>query len=413
MNKKIKCKGCGAEFIPTLGVNAPACPQCQTPAPMATARAAFAAGEPVLLPAAGGDDFDIQWMPPGQQTPCCTVEGKPKELSFTVKPHHATAFNAQLQALRSAAAAGKGDLPFIDFDHEDGRASGRPVEMYWGGDDLKKGGIRLKGKWTASGKAGVTGEAPDYTRFSPEWYFDEDGEPLAIGPNLGGLVNRAAFKNIASVKAAAATNNTKPNMTKEEFQALLTDALKPINSEIAALKATAKGTETAPAAAGAAGETELTKAIAKALKPVTDKLDAIELGQTENRKAQAKAAVQTHVSRGAIAPADTASVEFWEKTWLADAAAAEVQLKKLPGKAQGRFIENPGQGTHTATSAVEMSEAERLMLEGASKLKEKNKAIASNAQALEAFLRTPEGNALYAQTLAGRSANRRDIVQAR
>ena len=412
MNKKIKCKGCGAEFIPTLGVNTPACPQCQTPAPMATARAAFAAGEPVLPTAAGGDDFDFQWMPPGQQTPCCTVEGQPKELSFTVKPYHATAFNAQLQALRSAAAAGKGDLPFIDFNHEDGRASGRPVEMYWGGEDAKKGGIRLKGKWTASGKASVTGEAPDYTRFSPEWYFDEDGEPLAIGPNLGGLVNRAAFKNIASVKAAAANHNQKTNMTKEEFQALLTDALKPINSEIAALKATAKGTETAPAAG--AGETELTKAVAKALEPVTKKLEAIELGQTEGRKAQAKAAVQVHVTRGAIAPANTKGIEFWEKAWLADAAAAEEQMKTLGTKATGKFILNPGQDTRTATAgSVELSEPERLMLEGARKLREKNKAIASDAQALEAFLRTDEGNALYAETLAGRSANRRDIVRAR
>jgi len=410
MSKKIKCKNCATEFIPTLGV-APACPQCQTPAPMATARAAFATGEPVMLPSAGGDEFDLQWMPPGPQKPTCKVDGEARELSFTVKPQHATALNAQLQRLRAAAAAGEGDLPLIDFNHDDGAASGRPTELYWGGEDPKKGGIRVKGRWTASGKAAVTGEAPEFNRFSPEWYFDDDGEPLAIGPNLGGLVNRAAFKNIASVKAGAATNNKKTDMTKEELSALLNEALKPINIEIAALKATAKSPAASPAAAG---ETELTKAIAQALEPVTQKLTAIENAAGENRKAQAKAAVQTHVSRGAIAPADTKSIEFWEKAHLADAASAEEQLKKLPGKAQARFISNPGQGTSTGTaSAVEMSDAERQMLEGARKLRQENKALASDAQALEAFLRTEEGNALYAETLAGRSRERKDVRVAR
>ena len=414
MTKKIKCKNCETEFIPTLGAAQPACPQCQTPAPMATARAAFATGEPVLLPAAGAsDEFDLQWMPPGRQTPCCFVEGQPRDLEFTVKPEHATAFNAQLQRLRSTAAAGQGDAPYIDFNHEDGRASGRPTEFYWGGEDPKKGGIRLKGKWTASGRQAVTGEAPEFTRFSPEWYFDEDSEPLAIGINLGGLVNRAAFQQIASVKAGAANHNQKTDMTKEEFSALLTDALKPINSEIAALKATAKGTETVPVKTGET--TELEKAIAKAMTPITQKLTDMENAAATGRKAQAKSAVQIHVTRGAIAPADTASVEFWENAWLANAGSAETQMQKLPGKVAGRVIVQPGAGrTHTATAAAaELSEPERLMLEGARKLREGNKAIASDAQALEVYLRTPEGNALYAETLAGRSNQRRDVSVAR
>ena len=411
MNKKIKCKNCAAEFIPTLGSATPACPQCQTPAPMATARAAFATGEPVLLPAAGtGDEFDLQWMPPGRQTPCCFVEGQPRDLEFTVKPEHATAFNAQLQRLRSTAAAGQGDTPYIDFNHEDGRASGRPTEFYWGGEDPKKGGIRLKGKWTASGRQAVTGDAPEFTRFSPEWYFDEDSEPLAIGINLGGLVNRAAFQQIASVKAGAANHNTKTEMTKEEFSALLTDALKPINSEIAALKATAKGAETVPT-----GETDLEKAIAKAMTPITQKLTDMEKAALADRKALAKAAVLVHVKRDAIAPADTASIEFWENAWLANAGSAEAQMQKLAGKVAGRVIAQPGAGrTHTATAAgAELSEAERLMIDGAKKLRESNKAIASDAQALEAYLRTAEGNALYAETLAGRSNQRRDVQVAR
>ncbi len=168
----------------------------------AHARGRLATAVPIQLDQAvsGGDDFDIQWMPPGAQSPVVFVKDEPRELSFTVKPQHAQALNVQLQRLRSRAAAGQGDLPLIDFNHDDGAASGRPTEMYWGGDDPQKGGIRLKGKWTASGKAAVTGDAPEFTRFSPEWYFGDNEEPAAISPNLGGLVNRAAFQGIATVK---------------------------------------------------------------------------------------------------------------------------------------------------------------------------------------------------------------------
>jgi hypothetical protein len=165
------------------------------------ARAAFATGESVNINAGSGDTFDIQWMPPGAQSPCCFVGDEARTLSFTVRPQHAQAFNVQLQRLRSLAAAGQGDEPFIDFNHEDGRASGRPTEFYYGGEDPKSGGIRLRGTWTASGKAAVKGPTPEFTRFSPEWYFDDNQEPVAIGVNLGGLVNRAAFTNIQRVTA--------------------------------------------------------------------------------------------------------------------------------------------------------------------------------------------------------------------
>ena len=166
------------------------------------ARALFATYEPVQLNAvSGNENFDIQWMPPGAQSPCCFVNGEPKDLSFTITRQHATAFNTQLQRLRNLAAVGEGDEPFTDFNHEDGRASGRPTEFYWGGDDPKTGGIRLKGKWTASGKAAVQGK--DFTRFSPEWYFNDNQEPTAIGVNLGGLVNKAAFRSIQAVAKSA------------------------------------------------------------------------------------------------------------------------------------------------------------------------------------------------------------------
>jgi hypothetical protein len=168
------------------------------------ARARAILGAPLTIDTPTGDDFDIQWMPPGPQSPVCFVGDDAKELSFTVLPQHAEMFDAMLQKMLSDAAAGNGDVPFIDFNHEDGAASGRPTKFYWGGDDPQTGGIRLKGKWTGSGKAAVQGK--DFTRFSPEWFFGANNEPLAIGANLGGLVNRAAFKSIAAVAKSALTD---------------------------------------------------------------------------------------------------------------------------------------------------------------------------------------------------------------
>ena len=57
------------------------------------ARARLVTGTPVLLDNPGGDDFDIQWMPPGEQTPCVTVGEDARDMNFSVKPEHAITFN--------------------------------------------------------------------------------------------------------------------------------------------------------------------------------------------------------------------------------------------------------------------------------------------------------------------------------
>jgi len=169
-----------------------------------TARGYQATAEPLPIgdAQAGSDEFDIQWMPPGRQQITCFVGDEPREMDFEVKPEHALIMNSMLQSFRARAAAGESDEPFIDFNHEDGAASGHPTEMYWGGADLKKGGIRLRGAWTGSGKSAAANR--DFTRFSPQWDFDaETDEPTGIRTNLGGLVNRAAFKKLQAVAASA------------------------------------------------------------------------------------------------------------------------------------------------------------------------------------------------------------------
>ncbi len=358
------------------------------------ARAAFAGG--IVLPAQGaGDEFDIQWMPPGAQEITCFVRDEPREMDFTVKAEHAVMFNDMLQRLRARAAAGEEDEPFIDFNHEDGMASGRPTEMYWGGEDVKKGGIRLKGRWTGSGKAAVANK--DFTRFSPEWHFDkETDEPVGIGVNLGGLVNRAAFKTMAAVaKSAAETKKQRTDkMTAEEYGKIVADALKPIGERLTALEAKGKSAETEAATAQAtAADQKIIKLIQDANKPLLEKMEALDKRDKEAATAKAKAAVQVHVNRGAIAPEDKDTIEFYQAGYLVDADKAEKAMAKLPGKSF-RGMTSASGGQAAAAAAAASGEPQHVFIAKAKEFGKTNK-IENESEALVAFGRSAEGRALY------------------
>ncbi|MDB6124744.1 MAG: hypothetical protein JWQ71_3737 [Pedosphaera sp.] len=146
---------------------------------------------------------DIQWMPPGTHSITPFVAGEPREMTITVNQALAEEFNAQLQQLRADAAAGRGDVPYLDLNHDDAEASAEVTELFWGGDDAKTGGIRARVQWSSAGRDALLGKT--FRRFSPQWATNQDTmEPIGIGTNLGGLVNRAAFREIAPVMAKAA-----------------------------------------------------------------------------------------------------------------------------------------------------------------------------------------------------------------
>jgi len=340
-------------------------------------------------------------------------------LSFNCQARHADLLNGQLQNLIAEAKAGNGDMPYTDYNHEDGAASSRPVRIYWGGEDPKKGGIRLVTKWTATARNGV--RDGEWSRFSPRWQFDpRTEEPTGLDTNLGGLVNQAAFKQIATVvarHAGAATKTNIDNMTKEEISQVFAEALKPLNDKVAALEAKAgaaadpKAATTAQAAnAGDIGKI-IETAMGTALKPITDKITQFETDAKNNRTAQAKAAVQVHVKRGAIAPQDTDSIKFWEEQHIADAAKAETQMGKLTARATSVRLTTSAAGDTTTDTPVEMNDSENRVFAQAKKIQGDKKDI-NTAQALEAFLRTPEGNQAYAEILSGRSSKRTDLVRA-
>jgi Mu-like prophage I protein len=169
---------------------------------------------------------EVQFMPPGLQDIVPFVDGEPFPMTIKVDQELADKLNTQLQVMRQKASKVEGDVPFIDFNHEDAEASGEVLELFWGGPEMTNGGIRMKINWTDAGKAAIKGKM--YRRFSPAWLIDKDtSEPLGIGPNLGGLVNRAAFQKIQPIVAKSGLEKL------EMFTARAMDvALVPMHREV-------------------------------------------------------------------------------------------------------------------------------------------------------------------------------------
>ncbi|MFO1461258.1 MAG: phage protease [Verrucomicrobiota bacterium] len=260
-------------------------------------------------------------MPPGTHRIVPFVEGEPKPFEIEVNAKLAELFGRQVDAMKARADAGEGDLPFLDFNHDGGRASARVHSLYWGGSDRKTGGIRAKVEWTAAGRAALAGR--EYRRFSPQWLIDpETSAPLGVNENLGGLVNRAAFQAIHPVVAKNGQNH-KPAMTEKEtadLSALITGHLAPITTRLSALEAKAASIETATTASAAS---------ASAITGLTARLDAIESAGVNRTKTEAKGIVAKACAAGRISPQDTKAIAFWEGAIEKDPTAAE-QLDRLP-----------------------------------------------------------------------------------
>ena len=178
------------------------------------------------------DGDDIQWMPPGVHTVRPrTAGGGVIEVTVLVDEAAAEVVEKARAQYQAEFDAGKGDAPFLDFCHADQEASAWVKRVYWGGDDPQTGGIRLVVDWTDEGRAK---KGKSLKRFSPGFHVSEtpdaEGRHHVTGApaNMGGLVNRAAFRTIQSLSASATTeggenqnnNQDKNTMTDEEIKAL-------------------------------------------------------------------------------------------------------------------------------------------------------------------------------------------------
>jgi Mu-like prophage I protein len=391
---KIKCKKCAAQFVPVLGPVV--CPECHTPQDADTA--VMHASALAALPDLGSDGAlpaDIQVFPPGRGVKFTLQDFPGQEFELDVDASTARILDDNLQLFLARAASGAGSEPFADKNHEDAEKTFTPVRYFWGGEDKVKGGVRLVPDWVPFGAALVRAKAFKY--FSQNFLFSKAKKKVLglINENVGGLVNRPGFATQAAfAKAAPSTTTTtnEQNMTTEEFKKIVDDALKPVVDKVTALEAKAKAAETAVPAKAAADNTVIA-AINDALKPVTEQLTQFRTQQQDALKAQAKASVAKYIGRVGLPPQDTKAIEFWEKNYLADPAGTEDQLSKLPARAAGVRYTTTGTGT---TAAAAATEPEDVFAAKAKAWGETNK-ITDEVEILTGFARTAEGAELQDQ----------------
>ena len=154
---------------------------------------------PLPTPRAGArtPPADLQWMPPGEHTINGSQNGDAVERTVQVDADTAERMQGALEEMLSAATRGEGDRPYFDFNHDDGPASAWPREFYWAGDNPQTGGVRARLEWSALGREAVLGRT--FRRFSPSFFVDESGVVTGAPVNMGGLVNRAAFRGIQPI----------------------------------------------------------------------------------------------------------------------------------------------------------------------------------------------------------------------
>jgi hypothetical protein len=255
-------------------------------------------------------------------------------------PQPPETLNGFLQAQLTKAQDGSDDRPFFDFNHEDREAAAWPTEFYWAGDDPKTGGVRAKVDWSGAGQSAVKDKT--FRRFSPTFIPDDAGKVIGSETNMGGLVNRAAFKSIQPLFAKGSPGSqlsrVAPSESDPRPSASISGSQNPsqsspinhhsssmqsmtIKSKLHSLKIidSVEATDESAAAAVEAKFTEL-----------QSRIDTLEAEQTAAIQARATSQIEAAVKAGRLAPADTDAKAFWQDALIRDEAKAVKALEALP-----------------------------------------------------------------------------------
>jgi len=287
-----------------------------------------------LPPAASGSPpSEIQWMPPGTQEITAMRDGKPITVNVSVSHKTAEVMAALLEVFRVKAAAGVEDRPYIDFNHSDAEAAGHITAFTWGGEDPVKGGVRAQVEWTAPGREAIEGRA--YRRFSPSFFVNANGEVTGAPLNMGGLVNKAAFKNIAPIWSRSGgdqvTNTTEQMDPKDKELADLKTALADSQRQLTEVNAklAANNNDQAIKAKDAEIGTIKTQHAAE-ITTLKARIAEMEKAALEATKVDARSAVAAAVANGQIPPQNTELQKHYEELYLASPVHAKAALANLP-----------------------------------------------------------------------------------
>ena len=293
-------------------------------------------------------------MPPGTHRINASRAGKPVALDITVDATTADTLNAFLQAQLTKATEGNDDRPFFDFNHEDREAAAWPTEFYWAGDDLKTGGVRAKIEWSGAGQTAV--KEKTFRRFSPTFIPDDQGKVISSETNMGGLVNRAAFKKIQPLFAKSEHTSETIHEARERGdgprervgpegvteagapRALKEQPLFAKDSDTAAsMKIQAKLHALKIIDSVEASEESIVQAIEAKFsqletenRELKNRVDLLNAEQTASIQARATSQVEAAVNAGRIAPADEDAKGFWQDALIRDEAKAVKALDALP-----------------------------------------------------------------------------------
>jgi phage I-like protein len=273
---------------------------------------------------------DIQYMPPGRHTIRAQRAGKPVTLTVSVDASTAETLQRFLGERLAAAAEGTDDRPFLDFNHEDREAAAWPIAFFWAGDDRKTGGVRARIEWSEAGRRAVEGRT--FRRFSPTFVPDEQGRVIGSEINMGGLVNRAAFKRIAALFARSTdTAAALPVEAPKERSRVDTSTAASRMSTLAntlhriGILSRADADETA---AVQEASTVLAK-LRSDLDAANTRVAQLEKERTDAIRAKAQQRVIDAVKAGRIAPTDTESRKFWEAALVDNERAAVHALESI------------------------------------------------------------------------------------
>ena len=264
---------------------------------------------------------ELQYMPPGTHRINASRAGKPVALDITVDATTADTLDAFLQAQLTKATEGNDDRPFFDFNHEDREAAAWPTEFYWAGDDLKEGGVRAKVDWSGAGQTAV--QEKTFRRFSPTFIPDKEGKVISSETNMGGLVNRAAFKSIAPLFAK--------NQTLEgNAPSLPPSGLPPQPSALKSMTIQAKLHALKLIDSVDASEESIVQAIEAKFSELETENRELKNRIEDAIQARASSQIEAAVNAGRIAPADTDAKSFWLESLIRDEAKAVKALEALP-----------------------------------------------------------------------------------
>ena len=308
---------------------------------------------------------EIQWMPPGEHTITAFKNGEPTEMKIKVTAQTTSVVANALQDYNGRVAAGTEDRPYFDFNHDDAEASAHVLSFSWGGDDPVKGGVRAKIEWTEPGKQALLGRA--YRRFSPSFYLDAKGEVAGAPVNMGGLVNKAAFKGIAAIwsrdgshrtGAQQPTNQTSKRMAEKTVEQQLAE----LTAQIAALTGTVNEIKAKQADPD------------KKIIVLETQVSALTEASKVQAKEFAKGKVAAAVAAGKIPAQNADLIKKWEGMIEVDAKAVELldQLPVNPAllamvKAGGAGAGGGSTGANDAEKFVEVVKAKSTELKDKSK----------------------------------------------